>query len=218
MKWSKAQLHCCVSCPLCPRLPSALLCGSAGHSRLTNKLLRLPASDWVWPRGDPSGRETVHCVSLRGLSLPAMGLTQLHPASDCHSHYSRTISTTAALPPGSRNLSFSWLNRPKGSSSPCQSVSLPLAGWPQRLQTAPSLNSLPSPAVSVPSVSCRSRPVTETIPLPRARSQRKTKKTRREAKRSKPGGKLLQLNKRLACASCREIFPFRRSINLTYGT
>ena len=138
-----------------PPLASALPHGSAGHCGLTNKLLHLPASDWVGPRGDPSGRETVSlCFSL-GPPLPGHGSDMLHPSSKGHSHYSRTISTATALSPGSRNLSFPWLKRPKGSNSPYQRVPLPLAGLPQPLQTLPSLNSLPSPPVRVPSVSRR---------------------------------------------------------------
>ena len=98
------------------------------------------------------------CVSL-GPLLPGHGSDMLHPSSEGHSHYLRTISTTIALSPGSRNLSFSWLKRPKGSNSPYQGVPLPLAGLPQPLQTVPSLNSFPSSPVSMPSVSCQLSPV-----------------------------------------------------------
>ena len=98
------------------------------------------------------------CVSL-GPLLPGRGSDMLHPSSEGHSHYLRTTSTTIALSPGSRNLSFSWLKRPKGSNSLYQGAPLPLAGLPQPLRTVPSLNSLPSPPVSVPSVSCQLSPV-----------------------------------------------------------
>ena len=61
-------------------LASALPCGSAGRCGLTNKLLHLPASDWVGPRGDPSGRETVSLRFSLG-RLPGPRSDMLHPSS-----------------------------------------------------------------------------------------------------------------------------------------